>query len=129
MGTALHVYEQLTEAGENTVRARILAEAFETLEERYPSLDSLATRTQLSEAELRLHKEIEKIRRETEGIRMEIKELDARISKEIKELELRIVNSMGQFKVETLKWVAGMMLLQTGVMIGVIVGGLRLLVS
>jgi uncharacterized protein Yka (UPF0111/DUF47 family) len=38
-----------------------LAEAFETLEERYPPLDTLATRPQLSETERHLHKEIERM--------------------------------------------------------------------
>ena len=109
MGMALRVYEQLTEAGEDTARAHILAEAFDVLEQRYPPLDALATREQLSETELRLRKDIETLRME------------------IKELELRIVTRMGEFKVETLKWVAGMMLVQTGILIGVLMGGLRML--
>ncbi len=163
MGVSLKLYEQLTEAGEDKVRARLLAEAFEALEERYPLPEEVATRTHLSETELRLLKEIETVRKEIkelegrlateiETVRKEIKELEGRLAteieivrketkelegrlateieavrKEIKEVELRLVTKMGEFKLDTIKWVAGLLLVQTGVIVGVMMGGLRLL--
>jgi hypothetical protein len=94
MSVALRLYEQLTEAGEDKTRAKVIAEAFEQLEKRYPEVKDLATQGHIRESELRLQKEIEKVR-------LEIKELEGRLQKEIekirlemKELEVRLVAAM-----------------------------------
>ena len=42
MGDALRLYEQLTEAGEDKTRKKLIAEAFEQFEERYPNLKEIA---------------------------------------------------------------------------------------
>ena len=76
MSVALRLYEQLTEAGEDKTRAKLIAEAFEHLEDRYPHLKDVATQGQLRETELRLQKEI--------------KEVEARLQKEIKDIDLKI---------------------------------------
>ena len=60
MGYALKIYEAFREYGEE--KARILAEAFEELEKRYPQILDMATRKDLSEAELKLTKEIEQVK-------------------------------------------------------------------
>jgi hypothetical protein len=109
MSTALTLYERLTDAGEDQARARIVADAFASLEERLPARDTLATRAQLSETELRLTREIETLR------------------KAVSEGESRLTERMGELKVDTIKWVSGLLLVQTGVLIGVMMGGLRLL--
>ncbi len=84
MGVALRLYEQLTDAGEDKARARLIAEAFETLESRYPQLSDIATQANLRETELRLQKEI----KEVEGrLQKEIKEVEGKLQKEIKEVE------------------------------------------
>jgi len=62
--SVLDLYDRLRTAPDDETRARIIAEAFETLEERYPHLGDMATRTNLSETELRLIKEIEQVRAE-----------------------------------------------------------------
>ncbi|MBK1733857.1 DUF1640 domain-containing protein [Halorhodospira abdelmalekii] len=62
MTSAVAFYEALTSAPDDRTRARIIAEAFERLEDRYPHLPDLATQAHLRETELRLQKEIEQIR-------------------------------------------------------------------
>jgi len=62
MPSSVALYEALTSAPDERARARVIAEAFERLEERYPHLPDLATQAHLRETELRLHKEIEQIR-------------------------------------------------------------------
>ncbi len=59
MSVALKLYDQLTDAGEDRHRARLIAEAFEALEERYPDFKDMATQGHVRESELRLQKEIE----------------------------------------------------------------------
>lgn len=113
MSVALRLYEQLTEAGEE-------------LEERYPNLKDVATQGQVRESELRLQKEIEKVRleikdvegklrKEIEMVRLEIKEVEGRLQKEIKEVEIRLSQAMHR---QTL-WIVGS--------VGTIIGLIRLL--
>ena len=94
MSVALRLYEQLTEAGEDKIRAKAIADAFEQLEERYPHLKEVATHGHVRESELRLLREIRetegKLRMEIEGIRLEIKEMDGRLQLEIREVEGRL---------------------------------------
>ena len=52
----------LTTAPDERSRARVIAEAFEGLEDRYPHLPDLATQAHVRETELRLQKEIEQVR-------------------------------------------------------------------
>lgn len=80
MGVALKLYEQLTDAGEDKERARLIAEAFEVLETRYPEFKDMATQGHVRESELRLQKEI--------------KEVDGRLQKEIKEVEVRLTQAI-----------------------------------
>lgn len=87
MGIALRLYENLTEAGEDKGRARLIAEAFEQLEDRYPEIKELATQSHVRESELRLQKEI----KEVEGrLQLEIKEVEGRLQLEIRETEGRL---------------------------------------
>jgi predicted phage-related endonuclease len=80
MSAALRLYEQLTEAKDDKTRARLIAEAFDELEDRFPQLADLATQGHVRESELRLQKEI----KEAEGrLRKEIKEVEGRLRKEI----------------------------------------------
>jgi len=73
MISSVALYEALTTAPDDRARARVIAEAFERLEERYPHLPELATQAHVRESELRLQKEIEQIRAETERTRAELK--------------------------------------------------------
>jgi len=93
MSAALRLYEQLTEAKDDKTRARLIAEAFDELETRFPQLGDLATQGHVRESELRLQKEIELVRKE-------IKEVEGRILKEIKGLEGRLLKEIAQIRVE-----------------------------
>lgn len=119
MSVALRLYEQLTEAGEDKTRARLIAEAFEQLEERYPNLKDVATQGQVRESELHLQKEIKEV---DARLQKEIKEVEAKLLKEIKEIDLRIkdveIRLTQAIHKQTL-WVIGS--------VGAVVGGIRLL--
>ena len=107
MSVALKLYEQLTEAPDDKTRARLIAEAFEAVEERYPEIRDLATQGHVRESELRLQKEIKeveaKLRKEIAETKIEIKEVEGRLQKEIKEVEVRLVQAMHR---QTL-WIIG----------------------
>ena len=115
MSVALRVFEQLTEAGEDRTRARVIAEAFEHLEERYPQLKEVATQGQVRETELRLQKEIKELDARIESVRLEIKEVEVKLTKEIKDVEVRLTQAIHR---QTL-WVIGS--------VGAVLGGIRLL--
>lgn len=101
MGAALKLYEELLDAGEDKRRAKLIAEAFEALEARYPDLRDVATHAHLRETELRLLREIEAIRLETkeveanlrkeiEGVRLEMKEIEANLRTEMREIDANL---------------------------------------
>ncbi len=98
MTSVIELYENLAAATDDKTRARIIAEAFEALEERYPNLSDVVTKTHLSETELRLQKEI-------------------------KETELRLAQAIHR---QTL-WVVGAAAGSVVVIIGAIIGLLRFL--
>ncbi len=111
MNVALRVYEQLTDAGEDKVRARVIADGFEQMEERYAPLRDTATQGQLRETELRLQKEIRevelklgneirevelKLTKEIEDVRLEV----AEVRREIKEVELKLTKEIESVRLE-----------------------------
>ena len=93
MNVALRVYEQLTDAGEDKVRARAIADGFEQLEERYAPLRDTATQGHLRETELRLQKEIE-------GVRLEIREVELKLGNEIRAVELKLTKEIEDVRLE-----------------------------
>ena len=125
--SALHIYEQLTDAPDDKTRARIIAEAIGQLEDRYPQLREVSTQPQLRETELRLQKEIKeveaKLQKEIQQTRLEIKEVEARLSKEIHLLDLKIAENtskIAETKAELVRWVVGVGLLQTTLISGIL---------
>jgi hypothetical protein len=88
--TAIQLYDNLRHAANDDDKNRLIAEAFEELQSRYPDLEHVATKQNLSETELRLRKEIEGTRLETQGIRLEIKEVEANLRKDIEITRLEI---------------------------------------
>jgi len=113
----LELYDKLRLAPDEEARARLIAQAFSLLEARYPHLDDLVTTRELSTSELKLIKEIELVRAETEKVRGELKETELRLIKEIeavrgetekvrgelKETELRLVKEIEAVRGETEK--------------------------
>jgi len=143
--SALHIYEQLTDAPDDKTRARIIAEAIGQLEDRYPQLREVATQPQLRETELRLQKEIQltrleikeveaNLQKEIQQTRLEIKEVEARLQKEIREVEARLskeihlldlkiaenTSKIAETKAELVRWVVGVGLLQTTLISGIL---------
>ena len=106
MSAALRLYEQLTEAKDDKTRARLIAEAFDDLEDRFPQLADLATQGHVRESELRLQKEIEvvrkeitevggRLRKEIEQVRLETKALEVRLTQAIHRQTLWIIGAVG----------------------------------
>ena len=93
MSVALDLYAKLTETTDEKERARLIAEAFDVLEARFPQITDLATQGHVRESELRLQKEIK-------GVELQIREVEARLQKEIKEVELQLQKEIGQIRVD-----------------------------
>lgn len=104
MNSVVELYEALASAPDERARARVIAEAFERLEERYPHLPDLATRTHLSETELRLQKDIEQLRGEVntkiEVLRGELRQTELRLQKEIEQLRGEVKAEIEQLRGE-----------------------------
>jgi predicted nucleic acid-binding Zn-ribbon protein len=161
MPSAIQLYDKLLAAPDDKTRARLIAEAFERLEERYPPIADLATQASVKETELRLLKEIEtvrkemremegKLRLEIEGVRKEIREVESGlrleiegVRKEMREMEgkLRLEiegvrkeietvhKEIAVLKTDLIKWIIGLLIAQTGILIAVFGGIARLMVS
>ncbi len=106
MSYALKVYEVFKD---DEVRAKVLAEAFQELENRYPHIENLVTVQHLENESLKLQKEIEKVKLDVEQVRVELKEGELRLTKEIMESKQSI-----------LRWLFGFWVTQATFVIGVI---------
>jgi len=80
MGSVVELYEALASAPDDRARARLIAAAFERLDERYPHLPDLVTHQQLHETELRLQKEIEQLR---SNLTLQIEQLRGEVKADI----------------------------------------------
>ncbi|HUU40900.1 MAG TPA: hypothetical protein VMW42_08170 [Desulfatiglandales bacterium] len=69
----------------------------------------LVTKDNLRESELKLTKEIEEVRREIEIVRREMKEIELKLTKEIETVRSSVI-----------KWVAGLIVAQTGVIVTIL---------
>ncbi|RKT45927.1 coiled-coil domain-containing protein [Thiocapsa rosea] len=104
MSSSVALYDALTSAPDDRARARVIAEAFERLEERYPHLPDLATQGHVRESELRLQKEIEQVRaglRETElRLKKDIEQLRAELKADIEQLRAELKADIEQLRAE-----------------------------
>ncbi len=109
MNSSVALYEALTSAPDDRARARVIAEAFERLEERYPHLPELATQGHVRESELRLQKEIKEVelrlQKEIEHLRGEMRTAELTLLKEIEQVRGEIARS----KNDLLKWLVPLM--------------------
>ncbi len=123
MTSVVALYEALTTAPDERSRARVIAEAFERLEDRYPHLPDLATQAHVRKTELRLQKEIEQVRadlRATElRLQKEIEQVRADLKADIEhvraDLTLKIEQLRGDVartKIDLLKWLVPLMFAQ-----------------
>lgn len=111
--STIQFYDNLRHATSQEEKDRIIAEAFEALEHRYPNLSEMVTRTQLSETELRLKKEIGKTNERITQTNEHIAEIKSDLQKEIGKTNERIAET----KVSLIKWVIGLMLGQTAILL------------
>lgn len=88
MPSVIDLYERLASAPDHKARAKIIAEALEALEERYPNLSQTATQGDLRETELRLLKEIEQIRAE---LRVGIEKVRADLTEKIAQTQASLL--------------------------------------
>jgi len=104
MSAALRLYEQLSEATDDKTRARLIAEAFDALEDRFPPIGDLATQGHVRESELRLQKEIREVegrlQQEIKALDLKIAEVEGRLQREIKALDLKITEVEGRLRKE-----------------------------
>ncbi len=142
MAVALRLYEQLTAAQDDQTRARLIAEAFEEMENRYPQIKDMATQEHVRVTELRLVREIELIRQEVKALEaklsLEMKEIESRLSLEMRDIESRLsleiraldnkraLEAKGlevkiaESRAELVRWVVGAGLLQSTLIIAVL---------
>ena len=93
----------------------LVDEFIDEIKREYPELKYHATKSDVTELELKLTKEIENTRKE-------IKELDIKI----KELDVKLTKEMALNKSDTIKWVAGMLFVQVLALSGVFFGAFKL---
>ncbi len=125
MKLAARVYEAFKDDEE---KARVLAEVVEELERHIlgvatksdlqalatkDDLKPLATKDELEITKLTLQKEIEQVRGEVEQVRLSLQ-------KEIEEVRLSLQKEIEHTKASLVKWVAGLLVVQTGVIVSII---------
>ncbi|MFW6456361.1 MAG: hypothetical protein ACOCYY_03835, partial [Desulfohalobiaceae bacterium] len=105
--SVIDLYDSLLAAEDERARAKIIATAFERLEDRYPELKDMATASGVKEAELGLQKEIEQTRLRIEEVRSElIREIEqarADLSKEIEQLRADLSKDIEQLRADLSK--------------------------
>jgi hypothetical protein len=134
MSSVVALYDALASAPDERARARVIAEAFARLEERYPHLPDLATQGHVRESELVLRKEIElvrselskeiellrgELRKEIELVRSDLRATELRLQKEIEQVRAdlkldieRLRGDIARIKVDLLKWLVPLLFAQ-----------------
>ncbi|QVL49870.1 MAG: DUF1640 domain-containing protein [Thiocapsa sp.] len=111
MGSVVELYEALASAPDDRARARVIASAFERLEERYPHLPDLVTNQQLRETELRLQREIEHVRAD---LVVRIEQLRGEVKTEIEQLRGEVKTAIERSRNTLLMWLIPLMFAQVG---------------
>ena len=106
MSLAVKVYEAFKD---DERKAKVLSEVIDELESRIAPLRDVATKGDLELTKLALQKEIEEVRKEIEEVRGEVEKVRLLLEKRIEEVKASIV-----------KWVVGLLVVQTGVIVSVI---------
>ncbi len=133
MSSVVELYEALASAPDERARARVIAEAFERLEERYPHLPDLVTQAHLRETELRLRKDIEQVRadlmlrlEELRGdvkteieqlrgeVKTEIEQLRGEVKRDIEQLRGEVMTAIERSRNTLLMWLVPLMFAQVG---------------
>jgi len=110
MGLAVKVYEAFKD---DEKKARVLSEVIDELESRIAPLRDVATRGDLEVTKLALQKQIEEVRGEVEQVRLSLQ-------KEIEQVRLSLQKEIEEVKASVVRWVAGLLVVQTGVLVSII---------
>ena len=122
-------------------RSKLIGDLMEEFNSHYPDLNNTATKSDLNETELKLIKEIKEIesnaQKERDNIRLEMKNVEIKLSKEIKEIDFKLSKEMKEIesnaqkdrdnirlemketKNDLLKWSFAFWISQIGVITGV----------
>jgi hypothetical protein len=143
MSSSIAFYEQLLAAENDRERARIIAEGFERLEDRYPELRDLATATQLTETRLQLESqikiEVETCRSELKGdieacrseLKGDIETCRSELKGDIEACRSELRGEVGELRADmherfalhhasTVRWMAGLLVGQTAVILSIL---------
>ncbi len=112
-------------------KAKVLSEVIDELESRIAPLRDVATKgdlevtklalqKEIEQVRLSLQKEIEQVRKEIEQVRGEVTQVKLSLQKEIEQVRLSLQKEIEQVKASIIKWVAGLLVVQTGVIVSVI---------
>ncbi len=139
MGLAVKVYEAFKD---DEKKAKVLSEVIDELESRIAPLRDVATKGDLEVTKLTLLKEIEQVRlslqkeieqvrgeieqvrlslkKEIEQVRGEVEQVRLSLQKEIEQVRLSLEKRIEEVRSSIIKWVVGLLVLQTGVIVSVI---------
>jgi hypothetical protein len=111
MASVVEFYEALASAPDDRTRARVIAEALERLEARYPHLPDLVTQQHLRETELRLQREIEQVRAD---LTLQIEQLRRDVEVQIAQLRGELKTDIERSRNSLLAWLIPLMFAQVG---------------
>ena len=114
---AVKVYEAFKD---DEKKAKVLSEVIDELESRIAPLRDVATKGDLEVTKLALQKEIEQVRKEIEQVRGEVAGVKLSLQKEIEQVRLSLQKEIAEVKASIIKWVIGLVVVQTGVIVSVI---------
>jgi len=110
MSLAIKVYEVFKD---DESKARVLSEVVDTLEQRIVPVEDIARKGDLEVTTLTLKKDIEQVRKE-------LKEVELTLKKDIEEVRLTLQKEIEQVKSGIIKWISGLLLVQTGVIVTIV---------
>jgi len=121
MSLALKIYEAFKE---DESKAKALSEAIDDLDRRIVPMEQISTKGDLEVNRLTLTKQIEEVRltlrKEIEEVRLTLQKEIEIVRKELKEVELTLKKEIEEVKSGIIKWVIGLLLVQTGVIVTII---------
>ncbi|MBD3766879.1 MAG: hypothetical protein IE928_02870 [Gammaproteobacteria bacterium] len=113
----IQVYDLLSRPNmDERERAKIIAEALETVQQNYPDLAYTATKRDLSETELRLIDKIEMTRGEIKENELRLMGEIEKTRLEIKDVELKLTKEMGKQTMRTVSYLTAIMALFYAIM-------------
>jgi len=116
-------------------KSLLVDEFINEIKNEYPDLKYHATKSDLTDLQLELTKEIANTRKEIKELDVkltnEIKELDVKLTKEIADTRKEIADTRKEIAVsksDTIKWVAGMLFVQVIAITGIFFAAIKLFI-